>query len=410
MHCKFSKYVKKMEHNDKVILFHSKTGKWIRMSKMIYQIIVYGVEKTDSIEGLYDELYDDSDKEFIKKIYSDLTKLKILVDKEENYDNSSVIFELTRKCNLQCKHCCINADNTLYEGTDLDTSSIIRILSNFIEINPYKITLTGGEPLLRKDFFSILKYLRKKYNGKISVMTNGTLIDKDNVKKLVKYINQIDISLDGIDEETCSLIRGKGVFEKVLKAVNLLKENDFNNISLSITIGDKNMDWEEKFLELNSFLNTRPIIRSFTPVGRGEANGNLFYDNKINENLEQNFSEKLLSLEYTKKFTPCTCNAGVEKICVDYKGDIYPCQWFFDDFYKIGNALKDNLKEINNLSIIEKLANYYPDKFYLCKKCDVNSFCWPCPGELMFYSHNINEFQNLCKRMKPILYKNVWGE
>ena len=47
-------------------------------------------------------------------------------------------------------------------------------------------------------------------------MTNGTLITPKNVKEIVSQIDSIDISLDGADEESCAVIRGKGVFEKVV--------------------------------------------------------------------------------------------------------------------------------------------------------------------------------------------------
>ena len=52
-------------------------------------------------------------------------------------------------------------------------------------------------------------------------MTNGTLITPKNVKEIVSQIDSIDISLDGADEESCAVIRGKGVFEKVVSSIKL---------------------------------------------------------------------------------------------------------------------------------------------------------------------------------------------
>ena len=115
--------------------------------------------------------------------------------------------------------------------------------------------------MLRKDFFEILKYLKSKYDGKVSISTNGTFINNKNVDQLSKHTDQIDISVDGVDEETCSLVRGSGVFNKVIESVNLLKSRGFNNISLSMAFGDRNAHLESQFIELNECLGTIPIVR-----------------------------------------------------------------------------------------------------------------------------------------------------
>ena len=67
-------------------------------------------------------------------------------------------------------------------------------------------------------------------------MSNGLLISNKNVDEIIRIFDAIDLSLDGYDEESCSKIRGKGVFTKVISVVNLLIEKGFksNNISLSM--------------------------------------------------------------------------------------------------------------------------------------------------------------------------------
>lgn len=75
--------------------------------------------------------------------------------------------------------------------------------------------------MLRSDFLTVLGYLRSIYNGKITLMTNGTLIIPKNVEEIVSQIDSIDISLDGADEESCAVIRGKGVFEKVVSSIKV---------------------------------------------------------------------------------------------------------------------------------------------------------------------------------------------
>lgn len=213
-------------------------------------------------------------------------------------------------------------------------------------------------------------------------MTNATLINKNNVSFIVKNIDEINISIDGIDEKTTDRVRGKGVFKKVLDTVNLLHEEDFGNIALSMVFGDKNYHLESKFIALNRRLGTRPVIRGFAEMGRGKENKDVFSTKEKMKNVDIIFDENNLQQEFTKSLSPCTCGAGKEKILVDYKGDIYPCQWFREVEDKMGNALEKNVSELHLTKAVRRVESFYPWKYPKCHECCVNYFCWPCPGEL----------------------------
>jgi len=58
----------------------------------------------------------------------------------------------------------------------------------------------------------------------LTLSTNGTLINSDNVVSIGKYIDQVDISMDGFNEETVALVRGKGVFSKIMNSISLLQK------------------------------------------------------------------------------------------------------------------------------------------------------------------------------------------
>ncbi|WP_330653158.1 radical SAM protein, partial [Clostridioides difficile] len=73
--------------------------------------------------------------------------------------------------------------------------------------------------LIREDFFEIIKYIKQKLpDTKLILSTNGTLIDEHNVDFIITNFEKIDISIDGVDENTCSETRGKGVFHKVISS------------------------------------------------------------------------------------------------------------------------------------------------------------------------------------------------
>ncbi|WP_035011505.1 radical SAM protein [Enterococcus crotali] len=101
--------------------------------------------------------------------------------------NETVSIETTHRCNLHCAHCCMNASNNMKEESDLSLEQMKEMLNKIIEWKPKRIMLSGGEPMLRKDFFLILSYLRSRYNGTIILSTNGTFINSKNASQLVKW-------------------------------------------------------------------------------------------------------------------------------------------------------------------------------------------------------------------------------
>ena len=81
---------------------------------------------------------------------------------------------------------------------------------------------------------------------------------------IIEKVNNIDISLDGADEESCSVIRGKGVFDRVVNNIDILKQKGFENISLSMVLSNNNLRYAQQFFELNRKLHTFPMLRALS--------------------------------------------------------------------------------------------------------------------------------------------------
>lgn len=407
---KFSESTKIITNRNKVILGNIHTGQWIRMSQEVYEIFKLGIDNNLDLKSLKEYLYDNEDRAYIDDMYTKLYKIGIIEDKfnEKDIKNKSILFEITNRCNLKCTHCCIDADDAISDKKELSTSEVKVVLDKLIQWNPESITLTGGEPMLRKDFFEILKHLKENYNGQTRVSTNGTLINEKNVKILTKFADQIDISVDGIDEETCSIVRGKGVFNKVISSVQLLQKSGFEKISLSMIFGNKNSHLKKEFINLNKSLKTYPIVREFKAIGRGETNKQLFYDKKEDESI---LDKEFVEGTFRKTFNICSCTAGKKEFFIRYNGDIYPCQSFLNEEYLIDNIM--NIESLNYLKL-DKCKGKKLDVLSLidnlkCRDCKVNLFCWPCPGEIDEMVQNEECFNKTCKEIKPILYKEIWG-
>ncbi len=139
-----------------------------------------------------------------------------------------VSIELTERCNNNCAHCYINLspDDKEAKKKEITFAEIKRIGDEAVSMGCLYFRLTGGEPLLRDDFADIYLYLKRK-GVKISLATNGTLIDAQLVSLFRKYPpGEVEVSIYGLNEKTYEAVTQKpGSFDAFMRGINLLKEN-----------------------------------------------------------------------------------------------------------------------------------------------------------------------------------------
>lgn len=398
----FSTNIKILKYKEKRILLNTSNGLWIRVSKRVCDILDLAEKEGYTFQQLLDSLYDDEDRQYMKSVFEKMQKIG-LVETSANriIEKRMILFEVTRRCNLHCTHCCVEAEKEA--DYEMNHEEIMETLGKILVWNPKQISLTGGEPLMRGDIFVILRFLNKQYAGRITLSTNGTLINEKNVDDLIRYVDQVDISMDGVDEETCSRIRGKGVFQKVMQTIRLLHQKGYYSITLSMISDKFHGKMEKEFYKLNEELGTTPLVRSFTPSGRGKESFGFLGNDKFYSPVPTINKEVMQA---------CSCKAGEEKFLIDYKGNIYPCQYFVKEEFCMGNILKDSIFPIKTDSYMDKIRDYFPQNYKRCNTCPVNYFCWPCPGELYLYSDEdkFDYFKKICEFQRKFLYKKIWDE
>jgi radical SAM protein with 4Fe4S-binding SPASM domain len=143
---------------------------------------------------------------------------------QNKYILANAVWEFTLNCNLNCIHCGSSAGSK--RGDELTTSEAERLCHDLKETGCLGITLMGGEPLLRKDFWHIASLIGA-LGMELTVITNGTVYDPETFFKL-KSLNPrtVAVSLDASKSELHDQIRGfKGAFEKTCDFINIgLKE------------------------------------------------------------------------------------------------------------------------------------------------------------------------------------------
>ncbi len=139
--------------------------------------------------------------------------------------------ELTERCNLSCAHCCIRqrCDQDRLRANELDTGSILDIISEAVHLGCVRIEFTGGEPLLRPDFADI--YLHAHSLGlRISVTSNITLLS-ERIAEIWKECppTVVKISFYGWDELSYdSVVEQPGSFALFLAGMHRIADHDIS--------------------------------------------------------------------------------------------------------------------------------------------------------------------------------------
>ena len=157
-----------------------------------------------------------------------------------------ILMDPTSACNLRCTGCW--AAEYGYK-LNLTFEEMDRIVTQAKELGVYFYMFTGGEPLVRKD--DILKLCEKHRDCEFHSFTNGTLIDEEFCQKVQKLGNlSFSLSLEGFEEANDGR-RGTGIFQKVLHAMDLMKEYGLF-FGTSVCYTRKNMDavMSDEFIDL----------------------------------------------------------------------------------------------------------------------------------------------------------------
>ncbi|KDN54409.1 GTP 3',8-cyclase MoaA [Flavobacterium seoulense] len=221
--------------------------------------------------------------------------------RKHNYLRISLI----EKCNLRCTYCMPAEGIALTPKKELMIADeVFAIAQTFVNNGVNKIRLTGGEPLLRKDFPEIIEKL-SQLETEISITTNGILIDR-HIDVLKQFnVRKINLSLDTLVATKFNNITLRNQFEKVIDNLHLLLNNDFKVKVNVVLIKGFNDDEIIDFINLTEFLPISIRFIEFMPFAGNEWDRSKMVSQKeILDQLSAHFSESNLEkLQDEKNFT-----------------------------------------------------------------------------------------------------------
>lgn len=150
-----------------------------------------------------------------------------------------VVWNSTRTCNLRCKHCYMESDAQKYQG-ELTTEEAKRFIDDLAEFRVPVLLFSGGEPLIRPDFFELAAYAESK-GIRPTLSTNGTLITREVAQKIKDIgVGYVGISLDGLREVNDEFRGKEGAFQKAMEGIKNCVAVD-QRVGLRFTINSHNL-------------------------------------------------------------------------------------------------------------------------------------------------------------------------
>jgi len=139
---------------------------------------------------------------------------------------------LTRKCNLGCQHCYIEGVGPKAKGYDFDLNTIRSLIDQALPLGLRKVKVSGGEPMVHKEFMAVMEYLGSCGLRELVLETNGTLFDDETIGRLAQLPNlTIFLSLDHSNAEAHDEFRGQaGAYAKTVTVLQGLGKTGIQTV------------------------------------------------------------------------------------------------------------------------------------------------------------------------------------
>ncbi len=283
------------------------------------------------------------------------------------YPMRTLFWETTLRCNARCEFCGSGCGDCMDFPDELTTDEICSALSDVAKaFDPHDIMLniTGGEPLLRRDLFTVAEFA-SGLGFPWGMVTNGSLITPEIIEKMrTAGMKTLTVSIDGCKNTHEALRRLPGSFERIIDSLKMICREGFcDHVQVTTVVNRKNIGELEELrrLLLDIGLDSWRVIPA-DPIGRAKDNGDILPDRecmvKYLEFLEKYFADYELPVvsscahyfgdrEHRLRTSCFECGAGRHVASILWNGDIFVCPNVERRSELIqGNVRRDKLSEV----------------------------------------------------------------
>jgi len=311
----------------------------------------------------------------------------------------SISWNLTKRCNLNCDHCYLDAAFRGGLMTDeLNTEQCFRVIDQIAEVNPNAfLILTGGEPLLRPDIYDIIRYAAGK-KFMVVLGTNGTLINKANAEKIkAAGAHGVGISIDSMDPGKHNTFRGvERAWENSMHAFDVLNEVGVDFL-IQMSVSDMNYQEIPEVVAFAEKIGAVAFNLYFLVcTGRGQGNtdisnaayeealktlydqqmkykGRLMINSKCAPQYKRVVYENDPDSVYTRTYSG-GCPAATHYSRISPEGNLTPCPFIEES---VGSLKERTFKDLwENAPLMKQLR----DRKNLEGKCGTCEFSAMCSG------------------------------
>ncbi len=298
----------------------------------------------------------------------------------------AAVFEVTYKCNLSCIHCYVSNQQQVNE---LSLYEIKDIAYEMKRLGIMDITLTGGEFFVRKDWYDIA-CIFKNMGFSLSIFTNGTLINRDTINKLLQ-IKPLAIEVSQYGSSSLhyeKVSRLTGSFGNFVAGLELLKESGLNFVLKPIVLSQNYIDYAD--MNFYATKNGYRLRFSFCPYLLPNGNQQLHFRLTNAEMIE------LFKQEAEQNVTGFSkCGIGQIGFVIGPTGDVRPCVAYP---VSAGNVREQSLEVLwQDSPVFREVREITLDNITACKTCLAKEYCQPCLALNVLETGNIQEPKENCR-------------
>jgi AdoMet-dependent heme synthase len=334
-----------------------------------------------------------------------------------------VAWEMTRACNLACVHCRASACSEP-DPEELTTSQARELMDQIRTVGTPILIMTGGEPLMRSDFFELAQYAAG-IGLRAVLATNGVMITRETARRIADVgLPRVSISLDGSTADDHDSFRGvPGAFAASLRGIANLKDTGVP-VQINTTLTSRNRRRLSEIMRLAEDIGAAAYhVFLLVPTGRArDMSGEEMNPEEYEESLlefyrlsrkskmetkatcapqyyrilrQQAKEEGIEVSERTFGLNARTrgCLAGLSFVFVSHKGDLQPCGYFDE---QAGNVRDAPFPELwRNAPLFNRLRDFALLEGK-CGKCEYVRFCGGCRARALEHTGRFTAEEPYC--------------